>query len=258
MRLHVEQAGAGPDLVLLHGWGMNAGVWQPVLDRLAVRHRVSVLELPGHGASGFDPARRTLRDWADACLDVAPGRAVWLGWSLGAQVALEAALMSPKRVQALVAVTGTPRFVQDADWPHAMPASTFRQFADSLAFDHAGTLDRFLGLQVRGGEEARETLRALRAAVRARPAPAADALHAGLDLLLGSDQRARLPALVPPSLWLFGERDTLVPAETAHAVEAILPRAEILILHGAAHAPFLSSPARFLELLRSFVDALPR
>lgn len=258
MRLHAEQAGTGPDLVLLHGWGMNAGVWQPVLDALAARHRVTLLELPGHGASGYDATRGSLRDWADACLDAAPGRAAWLGWSLGAQVALEAALTSPARVRALVAVTGTPRFVQDADWPHAMPAVTFHQFADSLASDHAGTLDRFLGLQVRGGDEARETLRALRAAIRARPAPAPGALRAGLDLLLGSDQRARLPALVPPSLWLFGERDTLVPVETAHAIERILPRAEVLILHGAAHAPFLSSPARFLALLGSFVDALPR
>jgi pimeloyl-[acyl-carrier protein] methyl ester esterase len=111
---------------------------------------------------------------------------------------------------------------------------------------------------VRGGDEARETLRALRAAIRARPAPAPGALRAGLDLLLGSDQRTRLPALVPPSLWLFGERDTLVPVETAHAIERILPRAEVLILHGAAHAPFLSSPARFLALLGSFVDALPQ
>ena len=258
MRLHAEQAGAGPDLVLLHGWGMNAGVWQPILDRLAARCRVTALELPGHGASGFDAGRRRLRDWADACLDAAPERAVWLGWSLGAQVALEAALAAPERVRALAAVTGTPRFVQAPDWPHAMPAATIRQFADTLAADHAATLDRFLGLQVRGGDEARETLRALRAAVRARPAPQVQALRAGLQLLLDSDQRARLPALVPPSLWVFGERDTLVPVEAAHALEALVPRAEILILHGAAHAPFLSSPARFVELLGGFVDGLPR
>jgi pimeloyl-ACP methyl ester carboxylesterase len=49
-----------------------------------------------------------------------------------------------------------------------------------------------------------------------------------------------------------------VPAEAAHALETLLPRAEILVLHGAAHAPFLSSPARFVELLGGFVDSLPR
>ena len=256
MRLGVVQAGAGPDLVLLHGWGMNAGVWHPLFDQLAGRHRVTAVDLPGHGTSEFDPTQRTLREWASACLAAAPARAVWLGWSLGAQVALEAALTSPERVRAVVAVAGTPRFVQSADWPHAMAEEPFREFAEALLADHAGTLDRFLGLQVRGGDDARETLRALRAAVRARPAAQPQALRVALDLLLGSDQRARLPALVPPSLWLFGERDTLVPPETAHAVEELLPHAEILILHGAAHAPFLSSTAQFCGLLRHFVDAI--
>lgn len=256
MRLHAQTAGAGPDLVLVHGWGMNAGVWQPVLEGLSARHRITALELPGHGASAFDPARGTLREWAAACLDAAPAQAVWLGWSLGAQVALQAALDVPERVGGLVAVAGTPRFVQADDWPHAMPDATFRQFAASLASDHAGTLDRFLGLQVRGGDAARETLRELRAAIRARPAPQLGALRTGLELLLGVDLRADLPALQPPSLWLFGERDTLVPPEVAHALEALVPSAEILILHGAAHAPFLSSPGVFVDLLGRFLDQL--
>ena len=256
MRLHARTAGAGPDLVLLHGWGMNAGVWQPVIDDLAARHRITALELPGHGASAFDPARGTLRDWAAACLDAAPEQAVWLGWSLGAQVALQAALDAPDRVRALVAVAGTPRFVQGPDWPHAMPDATFRQFAAALAIDHAGALDRFLGLQVRGGAQARDALRDLRSAIRARPAPQVGALRAGLELLLGIDLRAELPALRPPSLWLFGERDTLVPVEVADAVEALVPDADVLVLHGAAHAPFLSSPGVFVDLLGRFLDDL--
>jgi len=257
MRLHAQTAGSGSDLVLLHGWGMNAGAWQPVLDQLAARHRVTALELPGHGASGFDPARSTLRDWAAACLGAAPPEAVWLGWSLGAQVALQAAIDAPARLRGLVAVAGTPRFVQDADWPHAMADSIFRQFAAELAADHAGTLDRFLGLQVRGGAEARDTLRELRAAVRGRPAPQVGALRAGLELLFGTDLRAALPSLRAPSLWLFGERDTLVPVEVSIAIGALVPSAEIRILHGAAHAPFLSSPGRFLELLDRFLDKVP-
>lgn len=256
MRLHAQIAGTGPDLVLLHGWGMNAGVWQPVIDRLSTRDRVTALELPGHGASAFDPARRTLRHWAAACLDATPPRAVWLGWSLGAQVALQAALDAPGRVRALVVVAGTPRFVQDEDWPDAMPDAVLRQFAAALASDHAGTLDRFLSLQVRGGSDARETLRELRAAIRARPAPQLGALRAGLELLLGVDLRAELPGLRPPSLWLFGERDTLVPVDVVHPLEALVPSAEILILHGVAHAPFLSSPALFLDLVGRFLDTL--
>ena len=53
MSLWHETSGSGPDLVLVHGWGMNAGVWSLLLPALQERFRVTVLELPGHGASPF-------------------------------------------------------------------------------------------------------------------------------------------------------------------------------------------------------------
>ena len=257
MSLHVETLGRGADLVLLHGWGMNAGVWAPVLDNLADRFRVHLVELPGHGASPYDAAAGTLARWAGAVREVVPRGASWIGWSLGAQVALRAALDAPADVASLVLVAGTPRFVQDVDWPHAMAKDTFRQFAGNLAADHGETLERFLALQVRGAEHARDTLRWLREEVRSRPAPLDAALDNGLRLLLDTDLRSELRRLSCPVLWLLGERDTLVPADVSHQLEVLHPDGEILVIGGAAHAPFLSHPARSLQLLESFLDEAP-
>jgi pimeloyl-[acyl-carrier protein] methyl ester esterase len=53
MALHVETFGSGPDLVLLHGWGMHGGVWGDFALRLAEHHRVHAIDLPGHGYSGW-------------------------------------------------------------------------------------------------------------------------------------------------------------------------------------------------------------
>ncbi len=253
MRLHTEALGAGPDLLLVHGWGMNAAVWKPFADRLAGRYRVTAADLPGHGLSE-GPAEPTLRAWAEACLSAAPPGAVWVGWSLGAQVALRAALDAPQRVRRLVLFAGTPRFTRAPDWPHATPEKLGRQFAAALLEDPTGTLERFLALQVRGSTEATETLRILRAALRDRPPPRPDALEDGLRLLLTDDLRGELDALKPQSLWLFGERDTLVPAEAAEAIARLAPRAEVLILHGAAHAPFLSAPDRVARLVDTFLE----
>jgi pimeloyl-[acyl-carrier protein] methyl ester esterase len=257
LSLHVETLGRGTDLVLLHGWGMNAGVWAPVLDNLADRFHVHLVELPGHGASPCDPACSTLADWAGAVREAVPRGAAWIGWSLGGQVALRAALDAPDEVASLVLVAATPRFVQDADWPHAMEKATFRQFADNLAADHGATLERFLALQVRGAEHAKDTLRWLREEVRGRPAPLDAALDNGLRLLLDTDLRDDLRRLSCPVLWLLGERDTLVPADVSHELEGLHPDAEILVIGGAAHAPFLSHPARSLQLLEHFLDEVP-
>jgi pimeloyl-[acyl-carrier protein] methyl ester esterase len=80
----------------------------------------------------------------------------------------------------------------------------------------------------------------------------------GLALLERCDLRERLRALVPPSLWLFGERDTLVPAAAAADILGLCPSAQVQVIQGAAHAPFLSHPARSGELMASFVRGVPR
>lgn len=264
MRLNAEileptdPASVGSELVLLHGWGMNNGVWAPILERLQAHHRLTLIELPGHGISEYVPDQSSLQDWAEAALAVAPSRAIWLGWSLGAQVCLQAALGQPGRVRSLVLVAASPRFVTGEGWPQAMPIKTFHEFAANLARDHAGTLERFLALQVRGAAEARETLRQLKAALRDRPAPREAALDNGLELLLRTDLRARLHELTCPTLWLLGERDTLVPAEVAEELHRLLPGAEVRLLRGSAHAPFLSNPAACVRLMTGFLGDTDR
>ena len=242
MSLYIERQGSGSSLVLLHGWGMNAAVWEGLSTTIAAGRRLCRIELPGHGASPFELRHDSREAWADACLEVAPARAVWLGWSLGGLVALEAALRSPERVAALVLLTATPRFVRAPDWPAAMAAGTLAQFHDALLEDPAGTLDRFLALQVRGSEAARDCLRTLRREVAQRPAPSREALETGLDLLRDGDLRERLANLSCPSLWVFGQRDSLVPAAAAEGVGNLLPGAMQRVIAGAAHAPFLSHP----------------
>ena len=51
MKLYTETLGAGPDLVLLHGWGLHAGVWESTAAELAKSWRVTLVDLPGHGRS---------------------------------------------------------------------------------------------------------------------------------------------------------------------------------------------------------------
>lgn len=255
MKLHSVTTGTGPELVLLHGWGMNRAVWGGLPERLAQHYRVILLELPGHGESEYDPACSSLDHWVEACLDAVPERAFWVGWSLGGQIALRTAVLEPGRVRALAVVAGTPRFVQGEGWSHAMLEETLRQFASELQTNHRQTLERFLALQVRGDSEARATLRTLRRDLFARPDPVPAALQAGLDLLLGVDLRRQLPALKCPVLWLLGARDTLVPVAVAGEVAQLLPQVRIEVVPKAAHAPFLSHPEHCVVALREFLEA---
>jgi pimeloyl-[acyl-carrier protein] methyl ester esterase len=149
----------------------------------------------------------------------------------------------------VVLVATTPRFVQAPDWPCAMRVKTFEQFAAALHGDPGATLSRFLALQVKGAEHARETLRLLRTESGLRPPASGDGLAQGLDLLLKNDLRDQLKGLECPSHWLFGARDTLVPGGIRERLPAYLPGAAIEQIPGAGHAPFLSHPYASLDAL---------
>lgn len=235
--LHVDVYGDGPDLVLVHGWGMHGGLWQSWATELGRSFRVHVVDLPGHGHSVQEKVPQTLDAWAEQVGDVVPADACWLGWSLGGQVALAAA-GNGQPVRSLVLLASTPRFVTAADWQTAVAADVFDQFAEQLENDIERTLGRFLALQVRTAEHGGETLRRLRAAWGSRPAPALQALHTGLEFLRECDLRSTLAELSMPVYWLLGERDTLVPP----AVASAFPEVHTALVPGAGHAPFLSHP----------------
>ncbi|WPL16269.1 Pimelyl-[acyl-carrier protein] methyl ester esterase [Thiorhodovibrio winogradskyi] len=243
-----------PDpLVLLHGWGMNPAIWSSLPDRLAAGRERIPLALPGHAGADWQTDWSALPDWADACLAQAPEQAVWLGWSLGGLIALQAARQAPKRVRALILIATSPRFTRAIDWRVAMPEETLAQFHAALLEDTKATLQRFLTLQVRGSEEAPRLLKQLRQALNSAPDAKPEALRIGLELLRDEDLRGPLPDIRQPTLWLFGERDTLVPAAVAERIAILHPQARVACLPGAGHAPFLSHAQRLSDLIHAFL-----
>ena len=253
--LFVQQVGAGPPLVLVHGWAMNAAAWGELAELFSASYTVHVVELPGHGHSPWCGAA-TLTDWAAQVRAVVPVGAVWIGWSLGAAVSLEAAQQAPANVTALILVNGTPRFVQDANWPNAMASDVLDQFAALLGDDPRTTVERFLALQVRGADDAMATLRRLKTAMRSRPPPHREALSVGLDLLRHTDLRPRLKQCTLPALWLLGDRDTLVPANMAWDLAEWMPAAQMEVITGSGHAPFLSHLPQLMQRAERFLEAV--
>ena len=253
MRLFAETQGRGDDLFLIHGWSMNTAIWGGFSERLGRHARITCIDLPGHGFSPYDSKWDSVDRWAEVCLQAAPEKAAWVGWSLGALIGLKAALLAPQRVQALVVVAGTPRFVQSDDWPHAVPRGTLGQFAGNLRSDYRRTLERFLALQVRGSSEAQSILRNLRKRLAGRPVPRADALEMGLTLLRDTDLRDELAELQCPSLWLLGERDALVPVSVVPDLESRVLNADIRVFGDAAHMPFLSHTEETAHAIRDFL-----
>ena len=259
--LHVESAGAGPPLVLLHGWAMHSGLWGPAARTLAPRLRVHAVDLPGpwpQRTGRSVHARRAGRRPSRARSTTSGAPLTVVGWSLGgARGAALGTRGARSGSHALVLVATTPRFVAGDDWPHAMARQTLAQFGDELRASYRLTLQRFLSLQTRAAAPtARATLAALRRDLFARGGPPRR-----------PRSPTRSPSCRPPTCaptcrrsrsrrWSSPASATRsTPAAAGAWLAAALPNARLASIAGAAHVPFLSHPAAFAAALDGFLDA---
>ena len=241
-----------PVLALLHGWGMNARVFDALAEHLAEDFELRALSLPGHG--GRDALQHnTLQSWADDLAQQLPDQSTLLGWSLGGQVAMRAALDHPDKVSRLILLASTPAFVATADWQAGMASDDLEAFGKALIADQAATLLRFLSLQTRGMPGQKTVLHALRQAFLSVPPEDAGALASGLDMLHHTDLRAALPQLSQPTLVVHGALDTLTPPAAGAWLAATLPNASHVVFPRAAHAPHLSHGLEVAAATRDFV-----
>lgn len=252
--MHIKIVGHGPDLVLLHGWSMHSGVWHPLIEGLAKRFTLHLVDLPGHGYSEWQQGQFELSFLLAELEQHTPENAVWIGWSLGGLISLAMDKAYPQKIRKLVLMAATPKFVSNADWPAAMKPSVFENFASSLDVDQKQTLQRFLMLQAKGSIQSRETIRALSDQLANQPQPQPDALKQGLALLLDTDMRQALSDASCPMQLILGTRDTLIPESMADQAKKLNPALRVAMIDGVGHAPFIAQPQRCQELIEQFID----
>lgn len=240
------------DLVLLHGWGLNAGVWHCIIDRLTPHFRLHLVDLPGYGRSNEFGAM-SLSEMAEIVLQQAPKQAIWLGWSMGGLVASQIALQHPERVSGLITVASSPSFAAHDEWPGIRP-EVLAGFQQQLSEDFQRTVERFLALQTLGTESARQDARLLKAVVLQHQMPEVSVLTGGLDILRTADLREALAGCSLPFLRIYGYLDGLVPRNVASLLDSKWPHTQSVVMKGCAHAPFVSHPDEFSKLIIDFAQ----
>ena len=250
--LYWQTIGEGErDLVLLHGWGLNAEVWSCIQARLAPHFRLhgrsaGVRPQPGFGAL-------SLEQMTEIVLAAAPSQARWLGWSLGGLVASRAALMQPQRVKGLITVASSPCFAARDEWPGIRP-DVLSGFQHQLSTDFQRTVERFLALQTLGTESARQDARQLKAVVLNQPTPSVEVLNGGLEILRTADLRAPLARWSSrccgfTAIWMGWCRARSPSCSTPR------PNSTSQLVAKAAHAPFISHPDEFVTMIEAFIAA---
>lgn len=254
MSLYVRTTGQGPDVVFLHGWGMNSEVWFEVQDALQAEYRITLIDLPGHGRSRNVQTNFSFDILLDVLAPHIPPQSVVVGWSLGGLLAQGLALQNPEKIKKLILVASNAQFQQSEDWPSAMKLEVLDGFVQSLHQNYKATLQQFLMLQALGAENAKQTIRELKHRLFLHGDPDPHALEGGLMLLKNVSLQERLVDVKMPVLMINGKLDSLVPVSAGEQMLAVLPDAELKVIEKAGHAPFLSHVELFVTYIKEFLS----
>lgn len=241
------------DVAFWHGWGMHPNAWSgliKLLDRMRAGESLLIAPpLPGYAGTSA-PQPYAAEALIDAMLAGLPSPVTLCGWSQGAMLALLAARNYPDRVERLILIGATPSFVQRDGWQHALPVGALEEFTGQVDADAVAALGRFVALFNRNDSNARLLTKTL----SALETPDAVVLDAGLALLRELDLRETARSIAQPALLIHGEHDPLMPVAAARWLAEAMPNARLEIMANAAHAPFLSDPARCAALISDFLD----
>ena len=255
-------------LVLIHGWGSDSRIWQAVLPELTQHLNVMAIDLPGFGQSpellqdslelpenSPECSTNSLDNYLSAILTVLPERCSLMGWSLGGMLATSLVSGYPERFSSLITLASNACFVQQADWPSAMPKKVFEGFFTLFQQQPSLCLKRFYGLQSRGDCHERNILKALKENFTEDHLLGgcnASWQH-GLELLAKIDNRRAIQSLQVRGLHIYGETDQLVPVATANVVGELNTLQQVKILEKTAHVPQLSCPNQLVSQVLEFL-----
>jgi len=253
-----REAGSGPVVVLLHGWSMSSAVFSEAIEEMAADFRLLAPDLRGHGGSdpgtgyGLAAFAADLAEWIQL-LDLR--EVALVGWSLGGQVALELCPAIRERLRRLVLVGTTPRFTAAMDWTAGLPDLQVRAMARDLKRNYQKTMGEFFARQFEGEELPRERYRRIADfAVHGGRLPEPEVALAALETLRLADQRSCLAGVDVPALVQHGELDRITLPGAADFLAGHLPAAELQLLPGIGHAPFLSRPQEVCRRWREFLS----
>ncbi|WP_169975809.1 alpha/beta fold hydrolase [Tautonia rosea] len=266
LRLHIQQAGNGPDVILIHGVTGDLSIWFlcRAMQALPRDYRVTAFDLRGHGYSEVPPSGYTSADHASDVIalmdEIGAERARLVGHSFGAVIAAHTAVLAPDRVEAVV--LSDPYFpalrhLEDVSrWGHWQ---NFRREAEDagvvLSDEHWYDLGQFFDQVLHLNHEDMLKFR------RAVGLPGTERLLRLCQTTCGEDTKVeagltvdRIDSIHIPVLALYGEASPFLA--TAEYLVDHLPNCRRALVPGAQHRAPEENPEAFLEALTRFLDSV--
>jgi pimeloyl-ACP methyl ester carboxylesterase len=261
--LEVKRAGAGPALIIQHGWTGSVLDWMGVIRALEKHLTVVSWDMRPYLAEDAR-VERMARDLEGVMRALAIERPLLLGHSMGALVSWDyIRQFGCDSLRGLAIVDQSPKVITDGDWSLGL----YGKFTES---DNAALIDRFarefirtvLELVASGKTLTEEEKQAIlwddtmvMRLERLKTLDARSWLNAWRSFVV-QDYRPVLSGISVPTLLLYGEKSNFYGSRVARYVAEQIPGAVLKLYPGAGHSPHLDDPRRFVADLVTFSQAL--
>lgn len=259
-QLWYEDSGAGYPVVLLHGWCMSSAVWRYQFDGLSgpftAPLRLIAPDLRGHGRSRKITGNLNFNGFVEDLIDLFDTlglvKVILVGWSMGAQIALQSCAELSGRLAGMLLVSATPRFTASDDFPYGLAPKEASGMRLKVQRNTVRALNGFYTRMVAEGElEAHSSGAEIKQLLRAIESPETVDVLEALDALVQADMRSLLPEIAVPTLIVNGGQDKICLPEASCYLKSCIPGAEQIVYPVCGHAPFLTQGDQFnAELIR--------
>ena len=252
--LNVEEAGAGPPLLLAHGFPLDHTMWQAQIEQLAGQAHVLAPDLRGFGASDAAGESVSMQDFADDLAALLDARrilepVVFCGLSMGGYIAWQFWHRHRARLRALILCD--TRAAGDAPLAaEARRINAQRVLAEGAGFLADAMLDKLFAAETR--QRRPEVVEAARRVMQAAPPEGVAAALRGMAVR--PDVSAWLPQIDVPALVIWGDKDSRAAQEAARRLAAAMPQAVAVILPDVDHFVPMRAPERFGDEALSFLE----
>ncbi len=248
--LWYEDEGTGYPVVLVHGWCMSSAVWKYQIEGLSSSQRLLAPDLRGHGRSRGTSGHLDFNTFANDLVDLVDrlklSRVVLIGWSMGAQVALQSCAELSGRLAGMILVSATPRFTASDDFPHGLSGIEVNGMRLKVLRNTQRALDGFVSRLFTESEiEGQLSASEIKNLLSSIEPPDTSVVLDSLDALAGEDMRHILTTLDIPTLIINGGQDRICLPQASKYLKDHIPDAEQAVFPLCGHAPFLTHLHQF-------------
>lgn len=249
----------GPAIVFSHGFGCDQNMWRFVAPEFEDQYKVVLFDHVGSGKSdlgSYDADKyASLSGYAADIVEILEEldltKVIFVGHSVSSMIGVLAAQSAPERINRLVLVGPSPRYINDENYVGGFSPDDIDGLLDSLSSNFLGWSSAMAPVII--GNPDRPQLGAELTESFCRTDPAIAAQFARATFL--SDNRADLIDLRQPTLILQCADDIIAPLEVGQFLHEQIPNSTLVNMKATGHCPNLSHPEETVASIKNYLQA---